>query len=640
MLARRCTGKCVAFFSLIVILTFSLLGAANVYAQVAGATLSGTVTDASGSTIPKAQLTITDVATGVTARDAESDSAGFYSVPNLLPATYEIKVTAAGFSTTVQKGVTLTVGAQQQLNFSMQVGQVSQTVEVTAQVESVELTSSALTDDVNPTTVRELPLNGRDWIQLATLQPGIALTRTQASGSSGNANRGSRGYGNQFSGSGHRPYENNFRINGITVNDYANGAPGSVIGGALGVDAIQEFSVLTTDYTAEYGRTTGAIINAITKSGTNEFHGDAYYFMRDEGLDARNFFDPPAIPPFHRNQFGASGGAPIIKDKLFVFGDYESIRQAQSLTFSDTVPSPSARGIGPTGQPQVAVVNGTPLPLTANSDPATHIDKNVLPFLGFYPLPNAGLLSPDAGTWDGASLSAFNENYETARIDYKITSKDSFAGTFYIDRAFFSQPDSLLATLNASATLRNMVSLEETRYIYGSPTFVNTARIGFARSKGEQNLPVKALNPLAADTSLGIGGGADAPTINPVGSGFTVIQGGLGQSSPGSNVINSFQGYDDAFLIRGTHTIKFGVAVEHLEQDSVKSATTPGGRFGFSSYLNFLTNNPSSFLDTIQTSQFGKPVGIRQTAFGAYIADDWKARPNLTVNFGLRYEPG
>jgi len=642
MLTRKFSRTFVASVSLFAILTLSLWGAGKAYAQVAGATLSGTVTDSSGSTIPNAQLTITAVATGVS-RDAQTDGAGFYSVPNLLPATYDVKVTAAGFSTTVQKGVTLAIGAQQQLNFLMRVGEVSQTVEVTTQVIAVELTSSTISEDVNATSVRELPLNGRDWIQLATLQPGIALTRTQASGSSGNANRGSRGYGNQFSGSGHRPYENNFRVNGITVNDYANGAPGSVIGGALGVDAIQEFSVLTTDYAAEYGRTTGAIINAITKSGTNEFHGDSYYFMRDEGLDARNYFDPPAIPPFHRNQFGVSGGAPIKKDKMFVFGDYESIRQAQSLTFSDTVPSPAARGIGANGQPTVAVVGGVPLPAAGqpgaapNPDPVTHIDMAVEPYLGFYPLPNAGLISPDQGIWNGASLSAFNENYETARFDYKISSKDTFATSFYEDRAFFTQPDSLVATLNASATLRTMASVEETHVF--SPTFVNTGRIGFARSKGEQNTPVKALNPLAAQTSLGIGGGADAPTINPVGSGMTVIQGGLGQSSPGSNVLNSFQGYDDAFLIRGTHTIKIGGSVEHFQQDAVRSASTPGGRFGFASYLGFLTNQPISFLDSVQTSVYGKAVGIRQTAIGAYIADDWKARPNLTLNIGLRYEP-
>ena len=641
MLTRMFSGKLAASVAFFVILTLSLLGAGKASAQVAGATLSGTVTDASGGTIPKAQLTITESSTGIT-REVETDGAGLYSAPNLLPGNYDVKVTAPGFNTTLQKGITLTVGARQALDFNMQVGVVSQTVEVTTQAVAVELTSSIVKGDVNPTSVRELPLNGRDWIQLATLQPGIATTRTQASGSSGNANRGSRGYGNQFSGSGHRPYENNFRINGITVNDYANGAPGSVIGGALGVDAIQEFSVLTTNYTAEYGRTTGAIINAITKSGTNSFHGDAYYFMRDEGLDARNYFDPVQIPPFHRNQFGVSGGAPIRKDKTFVFGDYETIRQAKSLTFSDTVPSPAARGIDANGQPTVAVIAGKALPgpgqpgAAPNPDPVTHIDQAVTPYLGFWPLPNAGLISADAGIFNGAGLSTFNENYESARVDQVFSAKDSFAGSFYVDRAYFTQPDALIAVLNASATKRLMISLEETHIF--SATFVNTARIGFSRSVGQQNIPVSALNPLAADPKLGVGGGAFAPTINPV-PGFQPIQGGLGQSSPGTNTDNSYQGYDDAFLTRGTHTLKFGFAVERIQQNATRSATQPGGRFTFGSLTGFYLNQPLSFLVAAQNSVFGKAVGVRQTAFGAYIADDWRVRPNLTLNIGLRYEP-
>ncbi len=637
MLTSLFSNRFWAIFFVSVLIAIGVPFPHPVRAQVAGATLTGTVTDSSGATIPKAQLTITDLSTGV-AREVESDSAGLYSAPNLLPGTYDVKVAAPGFSTTLRKGVTLTVGARQILDIAMQVGQVSQTVEVTTDVVAVELTSSTVSGAVNATSVRELPLNGRDWIQLATLQPGIATTRTQASGSSGNANRGSLGYGNQFSGSGHRPYENNFRINGITVNDYANGAPGSVIGGALGVDAIQEFSVLTTNYTAEYGRTTGAIINAISKSGTNSFHGNAYYFMRDEGLDARNYFDPKIIPPFHRNQFGVSGGAPIRKDKTFIFADYEGIRQAKSLTFSDIVPSPAARGIGANGQPTVAVVGGAPLPATSlNPDPVTHIDMAVLPYLGFYPLPNAGLISPDAGTFNGAGLSAFNENYETARFDQKFSAKDSFAASFYVDRAYFTQPDALLAVLNASATKRSMISLEETHVF--SPTVVNTVRIGFSRSVGQQNIPVSATNPLAADTTLGIGGGANAPTINPVGSGFTPIQGGLGQSSPGTNAYNSYQAYDDAFLTRGTHTLKIGFAFERIQQNAVRSSTQPGGRFGFSSYQGFLLNQPISFLVAAQNSVFGKAVGVRQSAFGAYVADDWRVRSNLTLNLGVRYEP-
>ena len=304
------------------------------HAQVAGATLSGTVTDASGSAVANATVSIKNTETGIT-RDIPTDASGLYAVPNLNPSTYEVKVTAAGFSTLVRTGITLTVGQQATLNLSLKVGQVSESVTVSGEAPQVELTSSALSGEVSETTVRELPLNGRDWTSLSVLEPGVVGVRTQQS-TTGTVNRGNRGFGNQLTVAGHRPVENNYRVNGITVNDYSNGSPGSVQGSQFGVDAIQEFSVLTANYTAEYGRTSGGVINAITKAGTNNFHGDAYWFLRDNRLDARNTFDPSTAgaPPFHRNQFGGSAGGPIQKGKTYVFGDFEAIRQDKTLSAS------------------------------------------------------------------------------------------------------------------------------------------------------------------------------------------------------------------------------------------------------------------------------------------------------------------
>src|SRR5882757_4733538 len=322
-----------------VMLALTGLISTPVYAQVAGATLSGTVTDVSSAAVPNAKVSVKNSATGVV-RDVTTDSAGFYSVPNLLPGLYDITTAASGFSSSVQTGLTLTVGASKTLNISLQVGQISERVEVTASAPSVELTSSTISGEVDSTTERELPLNGRDWTQLATLQPGVVSVRVEA----GASNRGNRGYGTLLTISGHQPFENNYRINGISINDYSNGSPGSSLGVNLGVDAIQEFSVLTGNYSAEYGRASGGVINGITKSGNNQFHGDAYWFRRDKNFDARNYFDPDKIPPFHRDQFGASAGGPIMKSKTFIFGDYEAIRQRKSDTFSNTVPSPAARG--------------------------------------------------------------------------------------------------------------------------------------------------------------------------------------------------------------------------------------------------------------------------------------------------------
>ncbi len=226
--------------------------------------LTGAVKDPSGASIPNAQVVVTDVATGVS-RTVSADGAGLYSAPNLLPGTYEIRVTATGFTTEVQKGVTLTVGAQQVLDFTMRVGQMSQTVEVTTDAPTVELTSSTLSAQVNAATVRELPLNGRSWTDLANLQPGVAGIETQANFAQG-ADRGNRGFGAQVTISVARPQQNNYRMDGVSVNDYSNGPPGSVMGGTLGVDAIQEFSVLTSNFSAEYGKSSGGVINAISRS--------------------------------------------------------------------------------------------------------------------------------------------------------------------------------------------------------------------------------------------------------------------------------------------------------------------------------------------------------------------------------------
>jgi hypothetical protein len=261
-----------------------------------------------------------------------------------LPGTYEITAAAGGFATEVRAGITLTVGAQQVLNIRMQVGTVTEKVQVTGEAPAVQLATSSISAIVDSTTVRELPLNGRSWSDLATLQPGVNALQTQNSVSGGSGGgRALRGYGNDAAISGARPQQNNYRVDGISINDYGNGSPGSVLGGNLGVDAVEEFSVLTSNYSTEYGRTSGGVVSAATRSGTNQFHGGVYEFLRNSAVDARNFFDGNIIPPFKRNQFGASAGGPIRRNRIFIFGDYEGIRQSKGITRVDTVPSAAAR---------------------------------------------------------------------------------------------------------------------------------------------------------------------------------------------------------------------------------------------------------------------------------------------------------
>src|SRR6202048_360622 len=322
-----------------------------VHAQVTGATLSGTISDASGAVIAGADVSAKNTATGV-AKDTTSDSAGLYSLPNLAPGDYEVKVAAKGFSTAVQSNLTLSVGQQQQLNISLKVGETSQTVQVTEAAPQIELTSSTLMGQVEAQTVLELPLNGRDWTSLATLHPGVNLIETQVDYAQ--SARGNRGFGAELTISGQRTTNNNYRLDGVSVDDYANSGPGNVIGAALGVDAIQEFSVLTGGFSAEYGKASGGVVNAITKSGTNAFHGDVYEFIRNSALDSRDYFSRSGDTPlaqFRRNQFGAAAGGPIIKDKTFIFGDYEGFRQAKGITTTITVPSDSARAGNLVGGP-------------------------------------------------------------------------------------------------------------------------------------------------------------------------------------------------------------------------------------------------------------------------------------------------
>ena len=231
--------------------------------------MSGTVKDSSDRVIANVHISIEHIATGAT-RDVTSNEEGFYSAPNLLPGTYQVTFSAAGFKTEARRGVALTVGGSVSLDQVLSVGSVTEKVIVQSEVAAVQLSSSDISAVVNATTVRELPLNGRSWTDLAELQPGVNAIQTQPDFSAG-TDRGNRGFGQQLTISGARPQQNNYRLDGVSLNDYANGAPGSVLGGNLGVDAIQEFSVLTTNYSADYGKTSGGVVNAITRSGTNRF---------------------------------------------------------------------------------------------------------------------------------------------------------------------------------------------------------------------------------------------------------------------------------------------------------------------------------------------------------------------------------
>jgi Carboxypeptidase regulatory-like domain/TonB-dependent Receptor Plug Domain len=629
--------KCVLAVSIFVLAVVSLLSASHVYAQVAGATLTGTVKDPSGGIIPGAQVTITNVATGV-ARIVSSDTSGFYIAPNLLPSTYELRVTAKGFNTAVAKGVALAVGAQQVLDITLKIGEINQTVEITTEAPTVELTSSVLSATVNSTTVRELPLNGRSWTDLAILQPGVVSASSHA------AVDVNRGYGAQLSISGARPQQNNYRLDGISINDYSNGGPGSVLGQNLGVEAIQEFSVLTSNYSAEYGRTSGGVVNAISRSGTNTFHGSAYEFLRNSALDADNFFDNANSfpkPPFKRNQFGASAGGPIRKDHTFIFGDYEGIRQSLGTTVSSGVPSANARlGIlngGTALDPTVPCSRAGSHNLTATlptSDPnygkaTVCVDDKVAAYLPFFRLPSSPGTG-DIGQYVFNSQQAVSENYFTIRADQKFSEKDSLFGTYVYDYSPLTQPDILNNLLQQSIAKRQIAAIEE-NHIF-TPTFLNSFRLGYNRDHANALQNIQALNPAAAVTTNQWAPGYAPPRVEA--SGLNTIPG----SGPPTfaYVWNAYQLYDDAFWTKGLHSFKFGVGAEKDQLDETTATADFLGTFKFPSLQSLLTNNPKSVVGSIPG--LVTPRYMRIAIFGVYFQDDWRIRPTLTLNMGIRYE--
>jgi hypothetical protein len=579
------------------------------------------VTDSSGAVIPNVQVSINDISTNVV-RTVSTNAAGLYIAPNLQPGSYEVKVAAPGFRTRLEKGITLTVGAQQLLDFTLQVGQTNQTVEVTTEAPTVELTSSELSATVNSTTVRELPLNGRSWTDLAILQAGVVLATSHA------ATDVNRGYGSQLSISGARPQQNNYRLDGISINDYSNGGPGSVLGQNLGVEAIQEFSVLTSNYSAEYGKTSGGVVNAISRSGTNQFHGSVYEFLRNSALDAPGYFDRGISPPFRRNQFGASAGGPIRKDRTFVFGDYEGIRQSLGTTQISGVPSLNARlGILTSG-------GAPPSPCPANSallNPNANVcvDNNVAKYLPFFHMPN-GAVNGNVAQYIFTRQQVVSENYFTVRLDQKISDKDSIFGTYVYDYSPLTQPDILNNILQQSISKRQFVALEE-NHLFG-PTASNSFRLGYNRDHANAVQAIKAINPVADDTTQGWAPGYAPPRITTSGLNTTP---GFGPPTF-SYAWNAFQVYDDAFVTKGLHTIKFGVSVERDQLNETTATADFLGTFKFASMASFLQNKPKSVVGSVPG--LVSPRYMRISIVGGYIQDDWRIRPRLTLNLGLRYE--
>jgi hypothetical protein len=396
----------------------------------------------------------------------------------------------------------------------------------------------------------------------------------------------------------------------VSVNDYANSAPGATDGLTLGAEAIAQFSVISSNYSASYGLTSGGVISAMTRAGVNDFHGSGYEFFRDDALDARGFFDDEKLP-FRRNQFGLAAGGPVVGNRTFFFVNYERRLQSLATTAIATVPSQSARG----GH------------LTSGD---LTVDPAVQRYLGLFAPPNGPVVG-DTGLYGFPSKAVVPEHFFTVRLDHTISARDGLHGTYLVDNGSTTQPDSLDVLLNRNESKRQVLAIEES-HVFGSP-FANTARVGANRVVAGALETAPGANPLGSDPSLGGAPGLYAPVIQV--TGLTNFAGGLDGTSYGKYWFTTWQIYDDAFWSAGKHSIKAGFAFERIDSDLLLSAS-PNGVYRFNTLADFLVNRP-----TLLQFQSGAltPRALRQNVFGAYVEDDYRPFGKLTVNLGLRYEP-
>ena len=605
--------KVFALFAVGLILLFC---APTMLAQVVNGTIFGTVRDSSGAIIPNVTVSAKSVETGA-ARTAVTDNTGAYQILSVPAGDYEVEATVSGFRTSVHKGIAVTVGASVPVNFELAVGEVQQRVEVEETTPQVDTTNAALGGLVGENAVRELPLNGRDWLQLVTLTAGVVGGIGQQSSAGFSNSRAARGNGQAFSISGGRPTGNVFMVDGLVVNDYANASPGSGLNVNLGVEAIREFRVLTSEYTAQYGRSTGGVVTAVYKSGSNQFHGGVFEFVRNDAFDARNFFDAQK-PPFRRNQFGGSAGGPIIKNRTFIFGDYEELREVKGLAHNSFTLSPNAR-------------NGIVCANSACTQTTTiPIASVIRPYLAFFPQAN-GPISGDIGQFNFAGKRVGFEHYGVLRADHNFSSNTTLSGSYQIDDTTEGQPDPYNQKLTGSPS-RHQNAVLTLQHIF-SPGLLNTSRFGVSRTHATDALDVSAIDPIVNDTSLGFIKGERAGIITV--AGLTGTQGGIGAS--GSDTLNytSFQWGDELSWVRGRHTFGFGGTVQRLRYNK-DSLSIPLGEFDFDTVTTFLQGVPGQFTGDLPGTKDIR--AIHQTYLGLYVDDAIAVRPNLKVTIGLRYE--
>ncbi len=587
-------------------------------AQVTAA-ISGTVADPTGAGVSGATVTVKSLETGAT-RVTTTDSAGHYTILSLPLGPQQVKAEKTGFKSVVRTGIDLVVGQEAVVNLQLSVGELAQQVTVAAETPLVNTTTSQDSGVVGEQQIKGLPLNGRSFDNLITLNPGAINYSAMKSPGTSTSN------GNTFSVDGRRTYENLVLLNGIEYTGSSQLAvtPGGVSGELLGIDAIREFNALTNTYGAEYGKRAGAQISVVTQSGTNQLHGSLYEFLRNSDLDARNFFDQGSAPPFRRNQFGSALGGPLKKDKWFLFGNYEGFRQVLAESNVSVVPDAEAR-LG--SLPNASGVY----------TPVAKLNPAMLQYMQLWPAVNGPELTV-GGLPSGTALSYNNprqtvrEDFGTLRTDYILSDRDTFSAAYTIDDGDSTIPQSDPLFGSAESLRSQVASLEETHVV--SPEILNTFRAGFSRAGFGYDAVNFVSFPASTSFVTGLGPGGIV-----VGGGVTTTAGGTITSAGPNNAANVwnrrnlFTYTDGVQIIKGRHQISAGVWFQRV-QDNENTASRQLGQASFASLTTFLQGTVTSF----QVVPDPNELGWRSLFGAAYVEDAIKLRPNLTFQAGLRYE--
>ena len=682
----------------LILLGTVLLGTASGLSAQSTGTFFGTITDATGGAIAGATVTVTSQDTGVS-RTFQTDTEGAYHVPFLPIGHYTIKVGFTGFQEAVQKDVTLQVDENHEIDFTLATAAVHQQVEVSANAVAVETANSTLGQVINSQQVAQLPLNGRDFVQLATLAPGTTKETNPGSFFNGGASsevsiRGSF----SLSVGGSRPNSTDWLYDGVDNNELTAGG----IAILPNIDALQEFKVLTYNYSAEYGTRGGPTVLLTTKSGTNNLHGNLFEFLRNTDFDARNFFDYPNRAQFNENEFGGSLGGPIKKDKTFFFVDYQGRYLRQGITTVGTVPTTLMRNgdfsepisgtpigqlynpfntqVTPGGvvrEPFQCDAGGNPLPdvngvqalgTACNKIPQDMINPIAQQMVDFYPNPNvSGTL---VGDYVGAPAKRLNEGEFDVRLDHNFSSTDSIFARFSYDQAtefqpsgmpgFAAQPGGFASTQHLDDHGRN-AALSETHMF--SPTSINQASVGYDRifnhilSYGSGSCESRALGVPGAN----LGGVSCGLTDTSLGATFWALgDRGFAPFTGGSEVYFIKDSFDHTFEAHGSHDLKIGGEVRFNQMNvltqgfqdgywifsnawtaGMANIGTPQSPFYASTFAggNIVADFLLGLSDlALHDVDFQGPItGRRWKLFRPYVQDDWRISPNLTLNLGLAW---